>query len=657
MAVHVSSSGLKFTDNFATGQSYTQGSNFTAGNTGIVSLVHYGAGGTNRILSVTIGGTAAVKDLDLTDTGTTNHAEVWRATNMAGGTNAFSFTCTAGSGQYISLGANEFSGLHASPLGQTGNSALGGTSSTAPTVSSSAPTTETDELVVALFVDIAGTNWTSATPPGSYTESWEQPDGSSHEAGTAAYRTSTTIGTQTATFATGGTVNYVAGLVTYKNAAAGGSYSLTAEQGSFTLSGQAAGLRSARRLTAAQGSYTLTGQNATLATAGAFTGSGLEVGASLSYVGNSYVGAPAATGGGGGPYTLTAEQGSYSLAGQASALRAARRMTAAQGSYALTGQAAGVRSGRRLTAAQGSYTILGSVALVDLSITAQPGSYALTGQNATLTRTGGSPYSMAAEQGSYSLTGQASALRAGRRVLAAQGSYTLSGQQAGLRSGRRLIAAQGSYALSGQAAALRTARRLAAAQGSYALGGQLAGLNYSAGAASLVAEQGSYALTGQLASLRSSRRLVAAQGSYTLAGQAALLPRSYRITAAQGSYTLTGRAALFGLARRMAAAQGSYGLAGQQTTLTSSGAAKLMVAQQGSFVLTGHAANLRHAARLQLQAGSYSLTGQLAALLYSSAPVVNAEHGTRGRPLPGGPGRPPQTSTLTRSRGSSLRRT
>lgn len=231
MGTHVSSSGLKFTDNFATGQNYTQTGNFVAGNTGILTLVHYGAGSTNRVLSVTIGGTAAVKDLDLTDTGGTNHLEVWRATNMAGGVNTFSFTCTAGSGQYISLGVDEFSGLHATPLGQTGNSALGGTSSSAPSVSSSAATTETDELVIAAFVDITGSNWTSATAPGSYTESWEQTDGSSHEAGSAAYRATSTIGTQTATFATGASVNYVAGMVTYKNAAGGGGAQVTARDG------------------------------------------------------------------------------------------------------------------------------------------------------------------------------------------------------------------------------------------------------------------------------------------------------------------------------------------------------------------------------------------------------------------------------------------
>lgn len=222
MANQVSSSGLKFTDNFANGQSYTKSGNFVGGNTGIVTLVHYGGIPTNRVLSVTIGGTAAVKDLDLTDSGGTNHLEIWRATNMAGGVNTFSFTCTVGSGQYISLGVDEFSGLHATPLGQTGSTSLSGTSSSAPSVSSSAATTETDELVVAAFVDITGTNWTSSTPPGSYAESWEQADGSSHEAGSAAYRVTSTIGTQTATFATGSSVTYIAGMVTYKNAAGGG---------------------------------------------------------------------------------------------------------------------------------------------------------------------------------------------------------------------------------------------------------------------------------------------------------------------------------------------------------------------------------------------------------------------------------------------------
>jgi hypothetical protein len=114
----------------------------------------------------------------------------------------------------------------------------------------------------------------------------------------------------------------------------GPTYTLTAAQGSFTLTGQAAGLTASRLLTAAQGSFALTGQAATLKAArlitaaqGSYTLTGQD--ATLTYT-------PAVT------YTLTAAQGAFTLTGQAAGLTAARLLTAAQGTYSLTGVAAGL---------------------------------------------------------------------------------------------------------------------------------------------------------------------------------------------------------------------------------------------------------------------------------------------------------------------------
>jgi hypothetical protein len=119
----------------------------------------------------------------------------------------------------------------------------------------------------------------------------------------------------------------------YWAAAAGGAtYTLTAAQGSFSLSGQASTLQAARLLTAAQGSFTLTGQAATLKAArlltaaqGSYTLTGQD--ATLTYTG-------AAT------YTLVAAQGSFALTGQAATLKASRVLSSAFGSFALTGHPA-----------------------------------------------------------------------------------------------------------------------------------------------------------------------------------------------------------------------------------------------------------------------------------------------------------------------------
>jgi hypothetical protein len=235
---------------------------------------------------------------------------------------------------------------------------------------------------------------------------------------------------------------------------------------------------------------------------------------------------------GGGAYTLTAEQGSYTLTGQAAALLAGRALAAAQGSYTLTGQDAALLKGNTLAADQGSYSLTGQDAalLRGLLLSAAQGSYALTGQDATLTYTPLGAFSLTADQGSYALTGQSVSLLWGHVLAAGQGSYTLNGQDATL--------------------------------------------TYTpVGAYILTAGQGSYALTGQDVLLQWGHVLAAAQGSYTLTGQAATLARGIVLTAAQGSYTLTGQAAAFARTYVLSAGYGSYALTGQIVSLSYSGAA------------------------------------------------------------------------------------
>lgn len=250
------------------------------------------------------------------------------------------------------------------------------------------------------------------------------------------------------------------GAIGAPNPAASG-YTLTMGQGSYALTGQAAGLRLARRLSMGQGAYSLNGQAA-----------GVRRG-----------------------FPLVAAQGSYSLTGQAAALRAARVLVLAQGSYALTGQAVGIARGLRLALAQGLYS--------------------LTGQDVTLTKGAGARV-LAMDQGAYSLTGQAVSLAAARRLVAAQGSYALTGQAVGLRRGFTLLAAQGAYALTGQAVALRLARQLALASGAYSLAGQDTALVYGSAAKVLLMATGFYTLTGQAVAVRWSGEGAAGTGDIWL---------------------------------------------------------------------------------------------------------------------------------------------
>jgi hypothetical protein len=235
---------------------------------------------------------------------------------------------------------------------------------------------------------------------------------------------------------------------------AGGSYTLTAGSGSYTLTGQAAGLLAGRTLAAAQGSYALTGQDAAL------------------LKGN----------------TLAAAQGSYTLTGQDVALLRGLLLSAAQGSYALTGQDATLTytplGAFSLTADQGSYALTGQSAslLWGPVLAAGQGSYTLNGQDATLTYTPVGAYILTAGQGSYALTGQDVLLQWGHVLAAAQGSYTLTGQAATLSRGIVLAAAQGSYTLTGQAAVFARTYVMSAGYGSYALTGQIVSLTYSGAA-------------------------------------------------------------------------------------------------------------------------------------------------------------------------------
>ena len=161
---------------------------------------------------------------------------------------------------------------------------------------------------------------------------------------------------------------------------------LTAAPGAYTLTGQAAALRAARRLVASAGSYTQAGQPAALrvarrmaADAGSYTLTG--VAADLIYAGA------------GGAFTLTADAGSYSMAGQAASLRAARRMAADAGSYTYTGVDAGLQRALRLAAGTGAYTATGQPAALRRTFVmgADRGTYFLQGRAADLIYSGAAP--------------------------------------------------------------------------------------------------------------------------------------------------------------------------------------------------------------------------------------------------------------------------
>lgn len=245
------------------------------------------------------------------------------------------------------------------------------------------------------------------------------------------------------------------------------AYTLTADAGSFALTGVAAGLTVGRKLTAEAGSFALTG-----------------VAADLVYDS------------GAGAYALTADAGSFALAGQAASLLVGRKIAASAGAFTLTGRAAGLLHGSKLTASAGAFALTGVAA--DLTV----------GRHIT------------AAAGAFTLSGQASGLLYGRRLTAGAGAFTLSGQAVTLNKGRTLAVEAGAFALTGFAATLTRTRALAAGVGAFALSGQAVGLLAGRKLASAV---GSYALSGQSAGLLIGRRLAAEAGAFAVTGVDAAL--------------------------------------------------------------------------------------------------------------------------------------
>lgn len=126
-------------------------------------------------------------------------------------------------------------------------------------------------------------------------------------------------------------------------------YTLTADTGSFTVSGTVAALRIARKIIASAGSFSVTGTAATLKCT----------------------------------RTISTGSGTFTVTGTAAVLRIARRITAASGSYTVTGTAAGLKVGYKLICGSGSFVVTGTDADLMYSqhhrvLTAESGNFLIT---------------------------------------------------------------------------------------------------------------------------------------------------------------------------------------------------------------------------------------------------------------------------------------
>lgn len=405
------------------------------------------------------------------------------------------------------------------------------------------------------------TDTTTAPTLGTWIERSDRNNGTSPTVALACYdavkRTAGSTGNLTATESQSARHGMTA--MAFKHPAASGSpYTLTADKGTFTVTGVSAGLKRGLKTAGAAGSYAITGQTVGLK-------AGKKVGAAV---------------------------GTFNITGQAAGFRRTLAVIANQGTFSLFGQAAGLSVGKKITAAAGAF--------------------ALTGQTANFKRT----YAVAANTGTFAITGQTAGLRAGLGVTAFGTSFAITGQNAGSRRTYALAVDAGSVSINGQTAGLKTGKAVTAGTGSVAITGQTANLIYTPAGADLVltADAGSVVVTGQDADLDKGSKVTASAGAVAISGQNVILRVGKSVGATSGSYVITGQDATLRRTTNVGFEPGAYNITGQSAILS---AGRQVGASQGSYHVTGQDASFSIGGT-----GVYSLTAEAAAYLISGSDAV-----------------------------------
>lgn len=375
---------------------------------------------------------------------------------------------------------------------------------------------------------------------------------------------------------------------------------LVADVGTFTETGQAAGLLQSHLATGETGSFTLSGQEALF-----------ERGSSLRNL------------------TLTADAATFTESGQDAGLQYGRLFIADAGAYALSGQAAGLIWQRTLTADAGASTRTGQAAGLDYgqittyaliagtgSITVGGRTWATggwdttywgdVGENAQLVRV--TFQGVSADAGAFTLSGQTAGLQVGYYLSGGAGTFTETGQAATFVRGYVAIGAAAAFTTTGQSAGTLRGAQASGDAAAFTTTGQAAGLlrGYV-----VAGEAGSFTLSGQSAGFNNERYLACGAGAFTVSGQAADLiyaaVTGFALTAEAGSFAATGQAA--GLQRGvvLAVEPGAFSLTGEAAGFNNE---RYLAAGVAAFVLSGEDAALLRSNTLSADAGSYTFTGQ-----------------------------------------------
>lgn len=193
-------------------------------------------------------------------------------------------------------------------------------------------------------------------------------------------------------------------------------------------------------------------------------------------------------------YDMAAAGATYSYTGQPAVLSYGRPMTAALGTFTYTGQAANLLVGLDFAAAGATFTYTGQDAVLSYGrpMAAAVGTFTYNGQPAGLLI----GLDMVAAGATYSYNGQAAGLYIGLDLAATAGIFTYNGQDAILQTGKGLVADAGIFAYTGQAVGFAVVASLPAVYGTFTYTGQAANLipvlHYT-----MAASYGVYSYAGQ----------------------------------------------------------------------------------------------------------------------------------------------------------------
>lgn len=355
-----------------------------------------------------------------------------------------------------------------------------------------------------------------------------------------------------------------------------------------------------------------------------------------------------------GAFTLAADAGSLTIAGQAANLEQGYLVSATAGSVSVNAQAVALSKGKRVAADVGSvdinaqavtltrgrcvvadvgtlgidaqtaglfrgYPLTADIGTIDInaqaaellhgySVIADAATISIDGQAATFLKT----WTVSADVGTLSIDGQAVGLAKGKTLTAAAATIDLNAQAANLLQGYVISADAGTLGINAQAANLLYGQAVSADVGTLTIAGQAVDFLYGY---SVEASAGSLDINAQAANLLAGKNLAADAGTLDLNAQAAGLFRGYPLTADVASVDINAQAAGLEYGRTLDAAAGTLTISGQATGLLQG---YLVDAAAGTLAINGQAVTLNYSGSnpvLTADAGSIDLNAQATNLL------------------------------------------